>query len=97
MKGWGQKIRYVPRNQGIKLFWRGIPIFCWDMPAVPEKFEKTNAFNFWPPNPASPRVSLGQTGVISGVSSRVTGLHVTPHALYRGAIATFHVANGRRA
>ena len=24
----------------IKLFWRDIPGFCWDIPAVPEKFEK---------------------------------------------------------
>ena len=24
----------------IKLFWRDIPGFCWDIPATPEKFEK---------------------------------------------------------
>ena len=24
----------------IKLFWRDIPGFCWDIPALPEKFEK---------------------------------------------------------
>ena len=33
----------------IKLFGRDIPGFCWDIPAVPEKFEKKKfVFNFWP-------------------------------------------------
>ena len=33
----------------IKLFWRDIPGFCWDIPAVSEKFEKRKfVFNFWP-------------------------------------------------
>ena len=45
----GQKARYVPRNQEIKLFWRDIPGFCWDIPAVPEKFEiKKFVFNSLP-------------------------------------------------
>ena len=34
-------------TQGIKLFWRDIPGFCRDIPAVPEKFEKKKfVFNF---------------------------------------------------
>ena len=33
----------------IKLFWRDILGFCWDIPAVPEKFEKKKfVFNFRP-------------------------------------------------
>ena len=33
----------------IKLFWRDIPGFCWDIPEVPEMFEKNKlVFNFWP-------------------------------------------------
>ena len=37
----GQKVRYVPQYQGnLKLFGRDIPGFCWDILAVPEKFEK---------------------------------------------------------
>ena len=36
----------------IKLFWRDIPGFCRDIPAVPEKFEKKKfVFNFCPPPP----------------------------------------------
>ena len=32
-----------------KHFWRAIPGFCWDIPAVPEKFEKKMlVFDFWP-------------------------------------------------
>ena len=32
----------------IKLFWPDIPGFCWDIPAVPETFEKNIfVFNFW--------------------------------------------------
>ena len=31
----------------IKLFWRDIPGFCWDIPEAPEKFEKKKfGFNF---------------------------------------------------
>ena len=33
----------------IKLFWRDIPGFCWDIPAAPEKFEKKKfVFVYWP-------------------------------------------------
>ena len=33
----------------IKLFWRDIPGFCSDIPAIPEKFDiKKFVFNFWP-------------------------------------------------
>ena len=33
----------------IKIFWRDIPGFCWDIPVLPEKFEKKRfVFNFWP-------------------------------------------------
>ena len=33
----------------IKLFWRDIPVFCWDIPGAPEKFEKEKSvFKFWP-------------------------------------------------
>ena len=33
----------------IKLFGQDIPGFCWDIPAVPEKFEeKRFVFNLWP-------------------------------------------------
>ena len=32
----------------IKLFGRDIPGFCWDILAVPEKFEKKFVFNVWP-------------------------------------------------
>ena len=33
----------------IQLFGRDIPGFCWDITAVPEKFEKKKfVFNFWP-------------------------------------------------
>ena len=32
-----------------KLFWRDIPGFCWNIPGVPEKFEKKEfMFNFGP-------------------------------------------------
>ena len=35
----------------IKLFEQDIPKFCWDIPAVPEKFEKKKSvFSFWPLN-----------------------------------------------
>ena len=49
MKGWGgQKVRYVPRNQGKQAFWRDISGFCWDIPAVPERFEKKRSlFGDW--------------------------------------------------
>ena len=34
-------------NQGNQTFWRDIPGFCWDIPGVPEKFErKMFGFNF---------------------------------------------------
>ena len=36
MKGWGPKVRYIPRSQGNRHFWRDIP----DIPEVPDKFEK---------------------------------------------------------
>ena len=37
------------KTREIKLFWRDIPGFCWDIPAVPEKFEKKKfGFNFCP-------------------------------------------------
>ena len=40
---------FCPRAIEIKLFGRDIPGFCWDIPAVPEKFEnKESVFNFWP-------------------------------------------------
>ena len=49
MNGWGPKVRYVLETREIKLFWRDIPGFCWDIPAVPEKYEKKRfVFNFWP-------------------------------------------------
>ena len=50
MKEWGAKMfGTLLETRDIKLFWREIPEFCWDMPAVAEKFEKTTfVFNFWP-------------------------------------------------
>ena len=37
------------KTREIKLFWRDIPGFCRDIPAVPEKFEKKKfVFNFGP-------------------------------------------------
>ena len=36
----GQEVRHVPQSQGNQTLWRDIPGFCWDIPAVPEKFEK---------------------------------------------------------
>ena len=33
-------------TQEIKLFWRDIPGFCWDIPVVPEKFEKKRFVQF---------------------------------------------------
>ena len=50
MNGWGPKSSVCPSKPGkIKLFWRDIPGFCWDIPAAPEKFEKKKfVFNFWP-------------------------------------------------
>ena len=45
----GQRVRYVPRNQGNQTFLAGYPGICWDIPAVPEKFEKKKfVFNFLP-------------------------------------------------
>ena len=39
--GGGQKVRYVPRNQGNQTFWAGYPEgFCRELPGAPEKFEK---------------------------------------------------------
>ena len=34
----------------IKLFGRDIPGFCWDIPVVPEKFEKKNLCSIFGPN-----------------------------------------------
>ena len=44
--GGGQKVRYVPRNQGDQTFFGGISpgIFCPDIPAVHEKFERKKTF-----------------------------------------------------
>ena len=47
--GGGQKVRYVPRNQGKPNFLADIPGFGWDIPAVPEKFEKKICVRFWAP------------------------------------------------
>ena len=48
MKGWGaKKFGMSLETREIKLFWRDDPGFCWDIPAVPEKFEKQKfVFNF---------------------------------------------------
>ena len=35
-----KKLSMSLETREIKLFWRDIPGFCWDIPAVPEKFEK---------------------------------------------------------
>ena len=41
MKGVGaKKFGMSLETREIKLFWRNIPGFCRDIPAVPEKFEK---------------------------------------------------------
>ena len=41
MKGWGaKKFGMSLEIREIKLFGQDIPGFCWDIPAVPEKFEK---------------------------------------------------------
>ena len=44
-----KKFGMALETREIKLFWRHIPGFCSDIPAVPEKFEnKKFVFNFWP-------------------------------------------------
>ena len=50
VKGWGPKSSGMAlETREIKLFWRDIPGFCSDIPAVPEKFEKIKSvFNFRP-------------------------------------------------
>ena len=50
MNGVGaKKLEMSLETREIKLFWRDIPGLCWDIPAVPEKFEKIKfVFNFWP-------------------------------------------------
>ena len=41
MKGWGaKKFGITLETREIKLFWRVILGFCWDIPGVPQKFEK---------------------------------------------------------
>ena len=35
-------------TQANQTFWRDIPGFCWDIPEMPDKFEKKFVFNFWP-------------------------------------------------
>ena len=40
------------KTREIKLFWRDIPGSCWDIPAVPEKFELKFVFNFLAPRTA---------------------------------------------
>ena len=46
-RGGGQKVRYVPQNQGNQTFLAGYPGICRDIPEVPEKFEKKKfVFNF---------------------------------------------------
>ena len=52
MNGWGPKSSVCPSKPGkSNFFWRDIPGFCWDISAVPAKFEKTKfVFNFWPLN-----------------------------------------------
>ena len=50
-EGVGAKKFDMPlETREIKLFWRDIPGCCWDIPAVPEKFEnkKRFVFDFWP-------------------------------------------------
>ena len=47
--GGGQKVRYVPRNQGNETFWAGYPGFCRDILAVPEKFEKKSQCSIFVP------------------------------------------------
>ena len=44
-----KKFGMALETREIKLFWRDIPGFCWDIPAVPEKLEKKmSVFNFRP-------------------------------------------------
>ena len=51
-------------SRELKLFWRDTPGFCWDIPEVPEKFEKKKfVFKFWPhgvlhPLPSPPKLTL---------------------------------------
>ena len=40
LRGGGQKVQYVPRNEGNQTSWGDAPGFCWDIQAVPQKFEK---------------------------------------------------------
>ena len=43
-RGGGQKVRYVPRNQGNQTFLADFLGFCWEIPEVPEKFEKKKVY-----------------------------------------------------
>ena len=46
-----KKVRHVSRNQGNQtLVGRDIPGFCWDIPAVPEKFGKKVCVQFLAPS-----------------------------------------------
>ena len=57
--GWGgglpregvgpKKFGMSPKTREIKLFWRDIPGFCWDIPEVPEKFEKKSLCSIFVP------------------------------------------------
>ena len=48
-RGGAKKFGMPLETREVKLFWRDIPGFCWDIPAVPEKFEKNRfVFNLWP-------------------------------------------------
>ena len=49
MRGGAQKFGMSLKTREIKLFWRDIPGFCWDIPAVPEKLEKNVCVQFLTP------------------------------------------------
>ena len=50
VKGWSKKFGMSLETREIKLFGQDIPGFCWDIPAVPEKFKKKMfVFDFCPP------------------------------------------------
>ena len=36
-------------TQGSQTFWRDIRDICWDIPAVPERFEKKSSCSIWAP------------------------------------------------
>ena len=54
MRGGAKKLGMSLETREIKLFWWDIPGLCWDILAVPEKFEEKSCVQFLAPT-VSPR------------------------------------------